>query len=708
VDNWPGHWQPLGATADDNGTNFALFSEHAESVTLCLFDDAGTETRIPLTDSTNHVWHGYLPGVRPGTRYGFRVGGPFDPGRGLRFNPAKLLTDPYARAIDGPLVLDAAVFGYPQGSDDTVQDHLDSAQFVPKSVVVHDEFDWGDDHVPAVAWADTVIYEVHVRGFTMQHPDIPAALRGTYAGLAHPAAIEHLTALGVTTLELLPVHHFVSEPALTRRGLSNYWGYNTLGFFAPHAAYSSSGSRGQQVTEFKQLVKTMHEAGLEVILDVVYNHSAESDEVGPTLAFRGIDNPAYYRLDNGRLYVNYTGCGNTLDAQNLHTLQLIADSLRYWVTEMHVDGFRFDLATTLARSAHDFDKLSSFFAVINQDPLLSRVKLIAEPWDVGDGGYQVGEFPPIWTEWNDRFRNATREFWLRGMSGVRELGYRLSGSSDIYNHDDRRPFASVNFVTCHDGFTLHDLVTYDHKHNEANGEDNRDGSDDNLNWNCGYEGETDDTAVTQIRARATRGLLGALMLSAGVPMLGHGDELGRTQRGNNNAYCQDNDLAWIDWSATDQSLLEFTRAVIALRRGHRVFRQSTFFTGTGVHVNDVKDIKDIAWFSADGAEMTATNWYDVRVRTIGMYLSGHDIRQVGAHGEPLVDDSFLVILHSGLDPTTFALPGAPWAEHYDVVLDSTSHHHTAAQDGGQVNAASFDVPAMAFIVLRAVVSGGRR
>jgi isoamylase len=697
VNSWPGHWQPLGATPDDNGTNFALFSSRAESVELCLFDDADAETRVPLTATTNQVWHGYVPGVAPGTRYGFRVGGPFDPASGLRFNPAKLLSDPYARAIDGPLTLDDAVFGYPQGADHRVQDKRDSAAFVPKSVVVRDQFDWGRDQSPAVTWPDTVIYEAHVRGFTMTHPDIPPGLRGTYAGLAHPAAVEHLRALGVTTLELLPVQHFVSEPALIKRRLSNYWGYNTLGFFAPHAGYSASGSRGQQVTEFKQMVKTLHEAGLEVILDVVYNHNAEGDEWGPTLAFRGIDNASYFRLDKGALYVNYTGCGNTLDATNLHTLQLITDSLRYWVTEMHVDGFRFDLATTLARSARDFDAHSSFLAVFNQDPVLSRVKLIAEPWDIADGGYQVGRFPPIWTEWNDRFRDTMRDFWLRGATGVRELGYRLSGSSDLYNHDGRKPFASINFVACHDGFTLRDLVTYNDKHNDANGEDNRDGADDNHNWNSGVEGGTDDAMVTQIRVRAARGLLGALMLSAGVPMLGHGDELGRTQRGNNNAYCQDNELAWIDWSTIDQSLLEFTRAAIALRREHRVFRQHSFFTGTGLPGDGVKDI---AWFSPDGAEMTASDWYDLRTRTIGMYLSGREIRDVS--NGPVAADSFLVILHAGLNATTFTLPAAPWATAYEVVLDSTSAPCPAQHDGARIEAAApLDVPGVAFMVLRA-------
>ena len=690
---WPGHWRPLGATPDDGGTNFALFSETAEAVDVCLFDDAGSETRVPLRESTFHIWHGYLPGVRPGTRYGFRVDGPFDPARGLRFNPSKLLVDPYARALDGRFTLDDAVFGYPKGRDDTVQDHKDSAAFVPKSVVVRDGFAWAGDRKPETAWSDTVIYELHVRGFTKLHPDVPPELRGTYAGLAHPAAVGYLKDLGVTAIELLPVHHFVSEPALLRRNLSNYWGYNSLGYFAPHAGYSSSGSRGEQVTEFKQMVRALHEAGLEVILDVVYNHTAEGDEKGPTLAFRGIDNPAYYRLRDGRFYVNYTGTGNTLDVRHSHALQLITDSLRYWVTEMHVDGFRFDLASSLARSMHEVDKLSSFLQVIHQDPVLSGVKLIAEPWDVGEGGYQVGEFPPLWTEWNDRFRNAARDFWLRGMTGVRELGYRLSGSSDLYQDDGRRPFASINYVTCHDGFTLHDLVTYDRKHNEANGEGNRDGSNDNHNWNCGHEGETDDDVVNRLRGRVIRGLLSTLLLSTGVPMLAHGDEIGRTQRGNNNAYCQDGELTWVSWETADQELLEFTRRVISLRRDHPVFRQRSFFTGTTMHGNGTKDL---AWFGADGDEMTPSDWYDMRTRTIGMYLSGKDIRQVGPHGEPIVDDSFLILLHAGLEPTTFKLPGLPWGGSYQVVLDSTGKNLDAVADA----ATGFELPALSLVVLR--------
>ncbi len=691
---WPGAWHPLGASADEGGTNFAVFSESAEAVDVCLFDDDGRETRVPLHEATYHIWHGYLPGVRPGTRYGFRADGPFDPSRGLRFNPSKLLLDPYARALEGPFVLDDAVFGFPPGKDDTVQDHRDSAPLVPKSVVVRDDFDWQADHRPDTPWAETVIYELHVKGFTKRHPEVPPQLRGTYAGLAHPAAIEHLTSLGVTAVELMPVHHFITEPAVTRRGLANYWGYNSIGYFAPHAGYSSSGDRGQQVREFKQMVQAMHAAGLEVILDVVYNHTAEGDETGPTLSFRGIDNGNYYRLRDGRLYVNYTGTGNTLNVRNLHTLQLIMDSLRYWVTEMHVDGFRFDLASSLARAMHEVDKLSSFLAVIHQDPVLSQVKLIAEPWDVGEGGYQVGEFPPLWTEWNDRFRDTVRDFWLRGMTGVRELGYRLSGSSDLYQDDGRRPYASINYVTCHDGFTVRDLVTYDRKHNEANGEGNRDGSDENHNWNCGHEGETDDPVVNRIRQNAVRGLLATTLLATGVPMLSHGDEIGRTKHGNNNAYCQDNELSWLDWEHADRDLCAFTQQVIALRRAHPVFRRRSFFTGTAVHGEGVKDV---GWFSADGEEMTPNDWYDLRTRTVGMYLSGSEIRQVSPRGERIVDDSFLMLLHAGLEPVTFTLPGAPWATGYEVVLDTTGDAGTDYLDAK----ADFKLPPLSLVVLRA-------
>ncbi|HET6911351.1 MAG TPA: glycogen debranching protein GlgX [Mycobacteriales bacterium] len=700
---WPGAPFPLGASWDGEGTNFALFAPAAESVELCLFDDSAdsdgaNETRIELHDVTYHVWHGYLPRVGPRQRYGFRVDGPYDARRGFRWNPSKLLVDPYARALDGPFHLDDAIFGYPAGRDDTVQDHRDSAPHVPKSVVVHDVFPWGEDHHrPHTAWADSVIYELHVKGFTARHPDVPPPIRGTYAGLAHPAAIEHLTKLGVTAVELMPVHHFVSEPAVLRRGLTNYWGYNTLGFFAPHAAYSSSGSRGEQVREFKAMVRAMHAAGIEVILDVVYNHTAEGNETGPTLSFRGIDNPTYYRLrdDDPRLYLDYTGTGNTLNAQQPHVLQLIMDSLRYWVTEMHVDGFRFDLASALARSFHDVDKLSAFFDIVQQDPVLSRVKLIAEPWDLGPGGYLVGEFPPLWTEWNGKFRDTVRDFWRGAETGVAELGYRLSGSSDLYQDDGRKPYASINFVTCHDGFTLHDLVSYDGKHNDANGEGNNDGTTDNRSWNCGVEGATDDPEVTAVRARQMRNFLTTLVLSTGVPMLRMGDELAQSQGGNNNAYCQDNETSWLDWSSTGNDLVALVGRLISIRKRHPVFRQRAFFEG---HRLD-DGVKDLAWFTVDGVEMNDANWSAPSARTIGMYLSGRGIRTRGPRGEQIVDDSFLIVLHAGDDECDFRLPGPPWADGYVVEIDTS---RPELVDGEMLHAgADLKLPSRAAVVLRA-------
>jgi len=667
---WPGSPFPLGATWDGEGTNFALFAPAAESVALCLFDSdsRGKEERIELEEVTYHVWHAYLPRVGPRQRYGFRVDGPYDAASGFRWNPSKLLVDPYARALDGEFRLDDSVFGYVAGKDDTTQDHRDSALCVPKSVIVHDAFPWGEDHHrPHTAWADTVIYELHVRGFTKLHPDIPPPIRGTYAGLAHPAAIEHLQRLGVTAVELMPVHHFVSEPALLRRGLTNYWGYNTLGYFAPHATYSSSGSRGEQVREFKAMVRALHAAGIEVILDVVYNHTAEGDEQGPTMSFRGIDNPTYYRLrDNDpRYYLDYTGTGNTLNAQQPHVLQLIMDSLRYWVTEMHVDGFRFDLAAALARSFHDVDKLSAFFDIIQQDPVLSRVKLIAEPWDLGPGGYLVGEFPPLWTEWNGKYRDTVRDFWRGGETGVAELGYRLSGSSDLYRDDGRKPYASINFVTSHDGYSLRDLVSYEQKHNMANGEDNRDGDSDNRSWNCGVEGETDDPGIVALRARQMRNFLTTLVLSTGVPMLRMGDELAHTQVGNNNAYCQDNELSWLNWQ-TGIDHVDLVRRLIALRSRHPVFRQRAFFEG---HVLD-NGVKDLAWFTPDGVEMNDADWSSTSARTIGMYLSGLGIRTRGPRGEHIVDESFLLLLHAGPEDCTVRLPGPPWAGGYVVEVDT--------------------------------------
>jgi glycogen operon protein len=684
---WPGTPAPFGATWDGEGTNFALFAGSAEAVDLCLFDEDNNETRLPLLDSTYHVWHGHVPDVGPGQRYAFRVDGVFDPHGGARWNPSKLLIDPYARALDGTFVMDEAVFGYPPGRDDTVQDHRDSAAYVPKGIVVHDDFPWeGDRHRPQTQWPDTIIYELHVRGFTMRNEKIPEHLRGTYAGLAHPAAIDHLVDLGVTAVELMPVHHFISEPRVLQRGLANYWGYNSVGYFAPHAAYSASGSRGQQVREFKAMVRALHNAGLEVILDVVYNHTAEGDELGPTLGFRGIDNIGYYRLrdEDPRYYADYTGCGNTLDVRHPHTLQLIMDSLRYWVTEMHVDGFRFDLAAALARSMHDVDKLSAFFDVIQQDPVVSRVKLIAEPWDLGAGGYQVGEFPPLWTEWNGKYRDTVRDFWLgqpRGVTtGVRELGYRLSGSSDLYQGDGRRPFASINFVTAHDGFTLRDLVSYDAKHNDANGEGGRDGTDDNRSWNCGVEGPTDDPLILELRGRLTRSVAATLLLSVGVPMLAAGDEMGRSQGGNNNPYCQDNEISWLDWSLLDHEseLLGFVQSLITLRRTHPVFRQRAFFLGQPVGDGG---LKDLTWFTPSGTEMAQQDWFSPACMTLGMYLAGDAIRTRDTHGQRVLDDSFLLVFHADGEPGEFCLPGQPWASSYDVVLD-TATPVPARLDGG--------------------------
>jgi isoamylase len=603
--------------------------------------------------------------VNPGQRYGYRVDGAFDPSRGLFHNPAKLLVDPYARAIEGDFVDDPAVYA---------ASSADSAPFVPRSVVISDGFPWGDDHRPKTAWDDTVIYELHVRGFTQRHPDVPPEIRGTYAGLAHPAVIEHIRSLGVTAVELLPVHHFVSEPHLQRRGMRNYWGYNTLGFFAPHAAYATKrGDPADAVREFKAMVRAMHAAGLEVILDVVYNHTAEGGPDGPVLSFRGIDNASYYRLaiDDPSRYADYTGCGNTYDARRAFPLQLITDSLRYWITEMHVDGFRFDLASALARSLHDVDKLSSFFDTIHQDPVISQVKLIAEPWDVGAGGYQVGEFPPLWTEWNGKYRDTVRSFWAHGGDGVRDLAFRLSGSSDLYGDDGRLPLASINFVTAHDGFTLRDLVSYERKHNEANGEDNRDGSNDNRSFNCGAEGDPAPRDVRTLRLRQARSLLSSLLLSTGAPMLVAGDEMWRTQQGNNNAYVQDNDMSWVDWSTGREpsDLLALTRRLLDLRRQHPVLRQSAFFEGLPVAGGD--GCKDLAWFRAEGGEFAETDWFDIGQRTLGMYLDGRALRHRDRRGRTVEDDSFLLLLHSGDEDTRFALPGMPWARRYQPMIDTS-------------------------------------
>jgi isoamylase len=666
-DAWPGTWNPLGVTLDAEGANVAVWSEGAHAVDLCLFDEDGRERRVALSETTFHTFHGYVPGMKAGDRYGFRVHGPWDPWRGHRWNSAKLLMDPYARAIEGEYIPHPATRGH-VGHDDTVRDDRDSAPYVPRCVVVSDDaFDWRGDVRPNTPWTQTVIYEAHLKGLTMRHPGVPRELRGTYAGLAHPAVIEHLSQLGVTAVELLPIHHFISEDHVLSHGLTNYWGYNTLGFFAPHAAYSASGSRGQQVTEFKEMVRALHAAGLEVILDVVYNHTAEGNEQGPTLNFRGIDNEGYYRLSHGRHYADYTGCGNTPDASQPHVLQLIMDSLRYWVTEMHVDGFRFDLASALARSFHDVDMLGSFMSTIQQDPVLRTTKLIAEPWDIGAGGYQVGEFPPLWTEWNDKFRDCTRDYW-RGYGSLSELGWRLTGSADLYASEGRAPYASINFVTAHDGFTLRDLTTYSHKHNLANKEHNRDGSDNNRSWNHGVEGETEDPDINALRQRQVRNLLTTLLLSTGVPMLTAGDEMGRTQGGNNNAYCQDNETSWVDWDleAWQRDLFAFTAGVIHLRRSHPVFARPYYFEGTAP---DASRAKDLAWLRGDGHEFTEVDWHFSDNRMIGMYLSG-ELQSRGPRGEHLSDDPFLLVLNGSGHSGTFLLPGEPFGTNYQVVVDT--------------------------------------
>ncbi|WP_371676584.1 glycogen debranching protein GlgX [Streptomyces sp. NBC_01276] len=710
---WPGSAHPLGARFHPGpggvaGTNFALWAQGAEAVELCLFDGDGVETRCTLTELTHEIWHGFVPGVRPGQRYGFRVHGRWDPWTGARYNPAKLLLDPYARAVDGDFALPPEVYGHvrdwpQQYIADTVRDDRDSAPFVPKGVVVHDDDDWADDVRPKTPWADSVIYELHVRGFTMGHPGVPEELRGTYAGLAHPAAVEHLTSLGVTAVELLPVHQFAHEDHLLRRGLRNYWGYNSVGYFAPHAGYSASGTAGQQVGEFKRMVKALHAAGIEVILDVVYNHTAEAGELGPTLSLRGVDNRGYYRLQSDqRRYADYTGCGNTLHAGRPHVLRLITDSLRYWVTEMGVDGFRFDLAAALARSMHDVDMLSPFLAVIAQDPVLRRVKLIAEPWDVGSGGYQVGAFPPLWTEWNDRYRDAVRDFWRGALPDVRDLGYRLSGSSDLYAWGGRRPYASVNFVTAHDGFTLRDLVTYERKHNDANGEEGRDGTNDNRSWNCGAEGESADPGIGALRRRQLRNLLTTLLLSTGVPMLVAGDEFGRTQGGNNNAYCQDNETGWVDWSLLEdpawKELFALARRLIALRQAHPVLRRRAFFSG---RAQGADGLRDLAWFTPAGTEMTERDWY-APAAALGLYLSGRDIPGRDERGLQVTDDSFLALLHAGDRPVEWILPGPPWAGTYELVLDTSQEEQAEAPAGRHRGGERLTVPARSVLLLRVV------
>jgi isoamylase len=691
---WPGRPYPLGATYDGAGTNFSLFSEVAEAVDLCLFDDLGAETRIPLDEVDASCWHAYLPNLGPGQRYGYRVHGPWAPERGERCNPAKLLLDPYAKAVDGPVPPHRSTFAY-DPADPDVRNDDDSGAHMAKAVVHNPYFDWSSDRRPDRPLHESIIYELHVKGFTARHPGIPEGLRGTYSGLAHPAAIEHLTDLGITTVELLPIHQFVHDAHLLDRGLRNYWGYNSIGFFAPHGDYAANGSRGEQVTEFKAMVRALHDADIEVILDVVYNHTAEGNHLGPTFSFRGIDNPAYYRLvgESPAFYYDTTGTGNSLNMAHPQTLQLIMDSLRYWVTEMHVDGFRFDLASTLARQFHEVDRLSAFFDLIHQDPTVSQVKLIAEPWDVGEGGYQVGNFPAQWSEWNGKYRDTVRDFWRGEPGTVGELASRLTGSSDLYQADGRRPVASVNFVTAHDGFTLRDLVSYDHKHNEANGEDNNDGDSTNRSWSCGVEGETDDPEVLACRAAQQRNLLTTLLLSQGVPMLLAGDEMGRTQGGNNNAYCQDNEVSWHDWEHVDEDLLEFTKQLIALRRDHSTFRRRRYFQG-----QSIRGTVDLGWCQPDGSAMTDEDWEVGHARSIGLFINGEAITQRDHRGQRVVDDSFLLLFSAHDQHIDWVLPtewGGPWT----IVLDTTGTHEELVPVGGTLS-----VPARSVVVLTDGVS----
>ncbi|GGV15948.1 glycogen operon protein GlgX homolog [Kitasatospora herbaricolor] len=707
---WPGQPYPLGATYDGAGTNFAVFSESADRIELCLFGEDGSETAVELRETDAFVRHAYIPGVQPGQRYGFRVHGPYNPGLGQRHNSAKLLLDPYAKAMSGTIDWDEAVYGYHFGAPERRND-LDSAPHTMHSVVINPYFDWGTDRPPRTDYHRTVLYEAHVKGLTQLHPGIPEEIRGTYAGLAHPAVIEHLAKLGVTAIELMPVHQFVRDHRLRDLGLANYWGYNTIGFFAPHSSYSSGGDRGQQVQEFKSMVKALHAAGIEVILDVVYNHTAEGNHLGPTLSLRGLDNVSYYRLaQDQRFYEDTTGTGNSLLMRSPHVLQMIMDSLRYWVTEMHVDGFRFDLAATLARQFHEVDRLSSFFDLVQQDPVVSQAKLIAEPWDLGEGGYQVGNFPPLWTEWNGMYRDTVRDLWRGENATLAEFGSRLTGSSDLYQDDGRRPIASINFVTCHDGFTLRDLVSYNEKRNDANGEDNRDGESFNRSWNCGAEGPSTDPAVEELRARQQRNFIATLMLSQGVPMLSHGDELGRTQRGNNNAYCQDNELSWVHWPAegrpepggpdtdpdagagpesapgtgSDARLLEFTQGMIWLRRDHPVFRRRRFFHGrpvSGTH----DDLTDIAWFTPAGEEMTKRDWGASYAKSLSVFLNGDAISEPDRRGGKITDDSFLLMFNAHFEPLEFTVPAGHGKE-WHVVVDTAQPVLPAPGTGARVKA----------------------
>jgi isoamylase len=703
---WPGSSYPLGATFDGGGTNFAVFSEIAEKVELCLIHDDGHESRIPLDEVDGYVWHAYLPTVSPGQRYGFRVYGPFEPSAGHRCDPSKLLLDPYGKSFDGEFKFDQALFSYDMAAaaDDPAETgtppQVDSLGHTMTSVVINPFFDWATDRAPRTPYHETVIYEAHVKGMTQTHPGIPEALRGTYAGLAHPAIIDHLKSLNITAIELMPVHQFLHDSRLLELGLRNYWGYNTFGFFAPHSQYAANPQAGGAVSEFKSMVRAFHEQGIEVILDVVYNHTAEGNHLGPTINFRGIDNAAYYRLvdEDLRFYKDFTGTGNSLNARNPHTLQLIMDSLRYWVTEMHVDGFRFDLASTLAREFYDVDRLSAFFDLVQQDPVVSQVKLIAEPWDVGEGGYQVGNFPGLWTEWNGKYRDTVRDYWRGEPATLGEFASRLTGSSDLYEATGRRPSASINFVVAHDGFTLNDLVSYNEKHNEANGEDNQDGESYNRSWNCGVEGPTDDPEILELRHRQMRNIIATLMLSQGTPMIAHGDEMGRTQHGNNNVYCQDSELSWMDWSLVDKNSdqLEFTRKVTALHKNHPVFRRRRFFDGEPIRSGD--EVRDIAWLTPVGKEMTHQDWGAEFDKCIAVFLNGEAIPEPDARGERVVDDSFLLCFNAHDHAVDFVMPDDDYATEWTAELDTTDATGSVklvVHDGDEVS-----LPGRALLVFR--------
>ncbi len=689
---WIGEPSPLGAAYDGSGTNFSVFSSVADGVELCLLDEHGGEARVALDEVDGYCWHAFLPDVRPGQRYGYRVHGPWDPAAGQWCNEHKLLLDPYAKAVEGVIDWDPACFAYDFDDHDR-KNTADSAPHVSKGVVHDPFFDWGYDRPPRTPLHETVIYETHVRGLTMRHPDVADHLRGTFAGVAHPAIVEHLTSLGVTAVELMPVHQFLQDHHLAERGLSNYWGYNTTAYFAPHNEYASVGHH-TAVQEFKTMVKTLHAAGMEVILDVVYNHTAEGSHLGPMLSMRGLDNHAYYRLmeDDPRYYRDFTGTGNSMNVRHPHVLQLIMDSLRYWVTEMHVDGFRFDLASTLARELLEVDRLSAFFDLIQQDPIVSQVKLIAEPWDIGEGGYQVGNFPPLWSEWNGRYRDSIRDFWRGEPASLGEFGSRFTGSSDLYESDTRRPTASINFVTAHDGFTLADLVAYHEKRNAANGEDNRDGESHNRSWNCGAEGPTDDAVVNELRARQRRNIFLTLLLSQGVPMILGGDEFGRTQHGNNNAYCQDNETSWYDWESADRPFLDFCRHVVRLRRDHPVFRRRRWFQG-----RPIRGVDDMAWFRPDGAEMTEQDWSEVPTLAVGVFLNGQAIAQPDRFGRRVSDESFLVLFNAGPDPMSWKLPGRRWGSSWIAELDTAD---PGARQRSHGAGRTVDRPAHSVLVLR--------